>query len=41
MGPDEIMHQYVLPHEQEIFLVETHGGIIEGNYGGCETARKY
>ena len=40
MGPDEILHRDVLPHEQERILVEAHDEFPRGHYGGCTTARK-
>ena len=40
MGLDEILHEYVLLHEQERVLAEAHGGIGGGRYGGRVTARK-
>ena len=39
MGLDEIMRQYVLPHELERILDEAHDGIVGGNYVGCTTTR--
>ena len=40
MGLDEILHRYVLLHEQERILAEALGGIIGGHYKGRTTARK-
>ena len=40
MGPNEILHRYVLPREHGRVLVEAHDGIVGGCYGGCETTRK-
>ena len=40
MGPDEILHRYVLPHENERILAKLHGGVARGHYGGRETTRK-
>ena len=34
MGPDEIMCQYVLPHERGRVLAKAHDGIAGGHYGG-------
>ena len=34
MGPDDILHRYVLLHEQERILAEAHGGVERGHYGG-------
>ena len=40
MGPDEILRRYVLPHEQEMILAESHDGVAGGHYGGNTTSRK-
>ena len=40
MGPNEIMHRYVLLHEQETILDEAHVGIARGHYQGRATTRK-
>ena len=40
LGPDEILCRYVLLHEQERVLVEAHGRIARGHYGGRATTRK-
>ena len=40
MGLDEILHQYVLPHEQDRIMENLHVEIAGEHYGGCETAKK-
>ena len=40
MGSDEILHIYVLEHEQRRTLEEAHAGIAGGHYTGKTTAQK-
>ena len=40
MGPNEILHRSVLPHDQERILAEVHDEIAGGHYGGCATTKK-
>ena len=40
MGPDEILHRYVLEHEQRIILEEAHARVAGGHYAGKPTSQK-
>ena len=40
MGLDNILHRYVLSHEQERILVEADDGVLVGHCGGRVTSRK-
>ena len=37
LGPDEILHMYVLEHERRRILEEAHAGIAGGHYAGKPT----
>ena len=38
LEPDEILHRYVLEHEQRRILEEAHAGVEGGHYAGKSTA---
>ena len=40
MGPDEIIHRYILKHERPMILNEAHTSVIGGNYFGKATVHK-
>ena len=40
MGADKILRRCVLEHERTIILVESHEGIVGGNYAGKATVQK-
>ena len=40
LGPDEILHRYVLEHERNRILEEAHAGIAGGHYIGKLTMQK-
>jgi len=40
LGPNEILHRYVLEHERRRILEEAHVGIAEGHYVGKATVYK-
>ena len=40
LGPDEILHRYVLEHERRRILEEVHAGIARGHYVGKATVQK-
>ena len=40
LGPDEILHRYVLEHEQRRIIEEAHAGIVGGHYAGKSTTKK-
>ena len=37
LGPDEILHRYVLEHERRRILEEAHVGVAGGHYAGKTT----
>ena len=40
LGPDEILRQCILLHEQGPILAEAHAGIVGGHYGGRASTHK-
>lgn len=40
MGSDEVLRRYVTEFERIIILVDAHGGVAGGNYGGRPTVQK-
>ena len=40
LGPDEILHRYVLEHEQRNILEEAHARAARGHYTGRPTTQK-
>ena len=41
MGPDEILHRYVLEHERPMVLNEAHVGVVGGHYVGKKQCARY
>ena len=40
LGPDEILHRYVMEHERRRILEEAHAGVAGGHYAGKATTQK-
>ena len=40
LGPDEILHICVMPHEKEAIIREAHSGTVGGHFAGKPTAQK-
>jgi hypothetical protein len=40
LGPYNILHRYVLEHEQRRILEEAHAGVAGGHYVGRSTTQK-
>ena len=40
MGPDEILHRYVLEHKPCWIMSESHAGVTGGHYTGKDTMHK-
>ena len=40
LGPDEVLHRCVMPHEKEAIIREAHSGTVGGHFAGKPTAQK-
>ena len=40
LGPDEVLHRCVMPHEKEAIIREAHSGTAGGHFAGNPTTQK-